>query len=749
MLANYLVAIKDKGTVTVSEEQALFSAVKSQHSRKKKNDHKRDTHTKSALNLYGLIHTNEDDSFSVSPLGDDVIACFEEESKFSQEDFIALMLKVFVRMEITDEQYDRHIHIGFILIKLLSDPLMDYYITTHELAHLVMNSAFINDSQYEQIRDYVLEFRNSGQGISQFTSQTKAPTFLATFVNNWKFLVAENVELNQKQKRLADKYFENYLNGETEDEDLPDESEDVAEEATEERPEVVPDEVPESGTKLTDSQKNAYRAFHSITKYRLNSLAAYIARLYLSLLEGVEVRDYLSYFSSSKKINDEIKTNQIIYFGAPGTGKSFKVESEGSESDRIRTTFHPDSDYSSFVGCYKPMQNPKDEDKIIYKFEGQCFTIAYINAWKRLVARKENEDINFTLVIEEINRGNCAQIFGDIFQLLDRDREGFSQYGIRPDEDLAAHLKEEFKEVSSAIEKYANGKYKNIANGKEMKLPPNLSIIATMNTSDQSLFPIDSAFKRRWDWEYIPIQYSPKKDEKQIKFSIDIDGTIYDWSSFIREINKRVLDITKSEDKQLGYFFVRPDNGDSISMKRFVSKVIFYLWSDIYKDYPKTTKSVFYFDEEYHTFNSFFEGDNIQADFVRAFIENLGINDIKNENQMSQIVDNNGVPFNKKRYEKIKDIIEEMKTMDMATLAVDPRFAGYTPGGGVPFIGTQVIENRSKLPDDDPKHISESSYKKYRSEQYELKDGYFIAVYNLSAKTMDEIRKKLGIIVTP
>lgn len=326
------------------------------------------------------------------------------------------------------------------------------------------------------------------------------------------------------------------------------------------------------------------------------------------------------------------KNLQIIYFGAPGTGKSFKVEHrEGeTEEDRIRTTFHPDSDYSSFVGCYKPMQNPKDKDKIIYKFEGQCFTIAYINAWKRLVTRKDNENINFTLVIEEINRGNCAQIFGDIFQLLDRGEDGFSQYGIRPDEDLAAHLKEQFNEVSEAIKTFENGKYIKIADGTEMKLPPNLSIIATMNTSDQSLFPIDSAFKRRWDWEYIPIQYKPidEKTNKLIENKIDINGTIYDWGEFIKEVNQRIYKLTKSEDKELGYFFVRPDKGRYITTQRFVSKVIFYLWSDIYKDFAGRDNSIFKFSEDddeknkiEHSFNSFFDEEKIKDWLVKKFIE--------------------------------------------------------------------------------------------------------------------------------
>jgi len=323
------------------------------------------------------------------------------------------------------------------------------------------------------------------------------------------------------------------------------------------------------------------------------------------------------------------KSEQIIYYGAPGTGKSFKVENrEGeSEEDRIRTTFHPDTDYSSFVGCYKPVPKEDDPDKITYRFIGQCFTKAYIEAWKRYVAPQDGQNRNFTLVIEEINRGNCAQIFGDIFQLLDRNGDGFSQYTISPDVDLTNFLAEQFDKIK---EQMVEQGFEKIADGIEMKLPPNLSIIATMNTSDQSLFPIDSAFKRRWDWEYIPIQYSPIDDvtKETIANKINIKGTTYDWGEFIKAVNERIYQLTKSEDKELGYFFVRPDNGKNITTQRFVSKVIFYLWSDIYKDYAGRDNSIFKFSEDgdeknkkEHSFNSFFEEKKINDFLVKKFIE--------------------------------------------------------------------------------------------------------------------------------
>ena len=328
---------------------------------------------------------------------------------------------------------------------------------------------------------------------------------------------------------------------------------------------------------------------------------------------------------------------QIIFYGAPGTGKSYKikVQLEGVSKENIfRTTFHPDSDYSTFVGAYKPtMEKPIDkiyakgeliskltemkeggvtyspqkfgakywrslkqlnlsdkkdilqacgmsdnytvefdkgmavgeeylacsnESRIIYSFVPQAFLNAYIQAYK-----KSEEKVY--LIIEEINRGNCAQIFGDLFQLLDRDVNGKSEYGIKADADLKSFLEEKLGEDNPGIK------------DGELCLPSNLYIYATMNTSDQSLFPIDSAFKRRWDWEYEPIKY------KNTDWKIVIDGTEYSWTSFQRKVNDKILSATSSEDKMLGDYFVNPSDG-IITDKVLLNKILFYLWNDVCKD---------------------------------------------------------------------------------------------------------------------------------------------------------------------
>lgn len=286
--------------------------------------------------------------------------------------------------------------------------------------------------------------------------------------------------------------------------------------------------------------------------------------------------------------SDIPKSRQIIYYGAPGTGKSHKIkealgEYEDCPADKkvpkvniFRTTFHPDSDYSTFVGAYKPtkgkrplyglfgkdtvrMKDGEDlfEDMITYKFVPQAFLNAYIRAYQT--------DENVYLIIEEINRGNCAQIFGDLFQLLDRDENGISEYTIKADADLKSSLEEELGEDNPGIK------------DGELCLPSNLYIYATMNTSDQSLFPIDSAFKRRWDWEYEPIKY------KNTDWKIVIDGTEYSWVSLQRKVNDKILSATSSEDKMLGDYFVNPSDG-IITDKVLLNKILFYLWNDVCKD---------------------------------------------------------------------------------------------------------------------------------------------------------------------
>ena len=408
---------------------------------------------------------------------------------------------------------------------------------------------------------------------------------------------------------------------------------------------------------------------------------------------------------------------QVIYYGAPGTGKSYQIKSlQATGKKLIRTTFHPDSDYASFVGCYKPVvksafkntlsleclkkcveeelaakdkkspyqinkfvvkyyasirsleESEKDEliraiekkqygdkeshikglipegiaigkylesqgllcdsqEMISYAFVPQAFLKAYTQAWKHYPEPQY-------LVIEEINRGNCAQIFGDLFQLLDRNSEGFSEYPIAADSDICKYLEEHFQQDGSFApdersEEEINALYSDeyedamgkVKSGELLLLPKNLHILATMNTSDQSLFPIDSAFKRRWEWEYFPIRNA------QRGWVIEAAGKTWDWWTFLEQINSKIGSVTDSEDKKLGYFFVKPQDNQTISADTFVSKVIFYLWNDVFKDYGFSDKEFQTAAGGQMTFPMFYEtevqGQRVNEELVAQFLDIL------------------------------------------------------------------------------------------------------------------------------
>lgn len=366
--------------------------------------------------------------------------------------------------------------------------------------------------------------------------------------------------------------------------------------------------------------------------------------------------DYFKYFSV--ELPDSVEDSpsieypfQQIFYGAPGTGKSHTINEETKDEDVIRTTFHPDTDYSTFVGAYKPTTKEVElrdlsghkvvengeivkEDRIIYEFVAQSFLQAYVSAWKKYADANESEPQKQFLVIEEINRGNCAQIFGDLFQLLDRNDYGFSDYPIKADADMKRQLQKAFAGLVIAQKDKINTMYEGkdivsqVLNGDILLLPNNLYIWATMNTSDQSLFPIDSAFKRRWDWTYMPISDAEKN------WIIEVDGNNYDWWLFLEKINEKIGSTTNSEDKKLGYFFCKAQDG-VISAKTFVGKVIFYLWNDVFKDYEFGDAIFNDEDGSKLSFDKFYtsEGKNskVVEKKVALFLKNLGIKIIATE----------------------------------------------------------------------------------------------------------------------
>lgn len=384
-----------------------------------------------------------------------------------------------------------------------------------------------------------------------------------------------------------------------------------------------------------------------------------------TLYAGLEITDYVLILQSDyhslygNGIKSEAKGHkseqsdslQQIFYGAPGTGKSHAINEETQNADVIRTTFHPDTDYSTFVGAYKPTTKEVElrdlsghkvvedgevvkEDRIVYEFVAQSFLQAYISAWKKYADVNENEPQKQYLVIEEINRGNCAQIFGDLFQLLDRNDKGFSDYPIKADADMKRQLQKAFAGLYIAQKDKINALYKGkdvvsqVLDGDILLLPNNLYIWATMNTSDQSLFPIDSAFKRRWDWTYIPISNAEKD------WIIEVDGSKYDWWKFLEKINEKIGSTTNSEDKKLGYFFCKAHDG-VISAKTFVGKVIFYLWNDVFKDYEFGDAIFNDEDGSKLSFDKFYTSEGKDSKVVEGkvalFLKNLGVEPIPTE----------------------------------------------------------------------------------------------------------------------
>lgn len=329
---------------------------------------------------------------------------------------------------------------------------------------------------------------------------------------------------------------------------------------------------------------------------------------------------------------------QQIFYGAPGTGKSFRIKRDTANQSKIRTTFHPDSDYSTFVGCYKPTMSNEgdraDQEKgggtkqIEYAFVAQAFLKAYVKAWKSYCSKESENAKPQYLIIEEINRGNCAQIFGDLFQLLDRNEDGYSTYPIVADTDIQKYLSKEFEELdvpdslNMIYDDYDGNVAEDIKNGTVLALPNNFYIWATMNTSDQSLFPIDSAFKRRWDWKYMPI------DTKKENWNIEVDGNKYSWTVFLEKVNEQIFEVTKSEDKKLGFYFCRANN-NVVGAEKFVSKIIFYLYNDVFKDYGYDRKMFKDENGKAIQFHEYFQSNgDINEQKAALFLDNLDVKPI-------------------------------------------------------------------------------------------------------------------------
>lgn len=282
-------------------------------------------------------------------------------------------------------------------------------------------------------------------------------------------------------------------------------------------------------------------------------------------------------------LTSEYKRNRIL-FGAPGTGKSFTINSdrvellgEGNEEDYERVTFHPDYSYANFVGTYKPVPtiDSDGKDAITYEYVPGPFMRMYVKALEN--SRTDNIK-PFLLIIEEINRANVAAVFGDIFQLLDRGDDFVSEYPIQATEDVKKYLA---KELGGAPSDY-----------NKIKIPDNMFIWATMNSADQGVFPMDTAFKRRWDFTYLGIDDSDQDLQGKYVYLADDKSQKVEWNKLRKAINSFLAKEKINEDKQLGPYFISrsivvPKDGDEINRDRFINtfknKVIMYLFEDAAK----------------------------------------------------------------------------------------------------------------------------------------------------------------------
>lgn len=346
---------------------------------------------------------------------------------------------------------------------------------------------------------------------------------------------------------------------------------------------------------------------------------------------------------------------QKVFFGSPGTGKSYLVQQiaqkdlKTEKQNIIKTVFHPEYSYGDFMGKLLPLSD--DHGKPTYQYYAGHFLKALAKSYQNIINNPQNPE-HVVLVIDELNRGNSSSIFGTIFQLLDRENDGWSSYDVMLTDIEIKHLIEligyKFSErrvgtniyldihyneqsiqdridpsekIKTIEEHLSNQDYSenykqiiDLIHNKNVKLPPNLSILATMNTSDESIFYMDSAFKRRWDWEAIEINHS-----KHVLSTVKIEKLNLQWTDFIDKLNQFIVSnhkfIRKVEDKQIGYFFIKHRN-NVIALKDIQNKLMFFLWDNVFARDKKILEEKLKL--ELRTFNDFSKNTE---QFINAIIK--------------------------------------------------------------------------------------------------------------------------------
>lgn len=290
--------------------------------------------------------------------------------------------------------------------------------------------------------------------------------------------------------------------------------------------------------------------------------------------------------------------HQRIFFGAPGTGKSNKLNKQAEDcfgKNYERVTFYSNFMYGNFVGSYKPFPKEKNgQEYIAYEYIGGVLMKQLINALK-------NPNENYLLVIEEINRANVSAVFGDTFQLLDRDEDGKSEYFISTSIELQKYLSEQLKDIKAKNENYVDLVGENF---ERLKFPGNFYIWATMNSADQGVMPMDTAFKRRWDFEYIGIDESVSSDFDEYYFYIS-DKEMVKWNDFRVELNRALAELNIPEDKLLGPYFISKSilsNPEKLT-EAIKNKVLMYLYEDV----VRSNRHNLFVDEKQRTYSELCE----------------------------------------------------------------------------------------------------------------------------------------------
>lgn len=492
----------------------------------------------------------------------------------------------------------------------------------------------IQPSLKKEIGDLILKRNNTKTSFNEnsFYVET-SPKHFAIIPNQYFFLAVECYELVVKVRCLFDFFDKVFRPNDVlkrkiniiQDKISKGENVDVVTELKDIDFSLYPDISAEDFSYLIGNLKDS-KKFGNLEKNNLRTsedlLGSYVLNIvplttaasgYFGTLVYALSSDFLLYkklcdsikFSYEEKTGDENSSfytpnfSQIIYYGVPGSGKSHKIDEETEnlpDDQKMRVVFHPEYTNADFIGQILPIM---EGDGVRYAFKSGAFTKILIEALK-------NPSKPYYLIIEEINRGNAAAIFGEIFQLLDRGSDGWSSYCIMND-----YINYEIRKSVPEL---------NWTENTGIRLPPNLSLLATMNTSDQNVFTLDNAFQRRWDMQLVPNECS---DTNQMEATITVANQKITWKDFQQTINsvigKKANEggLSSMEDKRLGCWFVKAENKE-IKADLFSNKVLKYLWDDAFKFYHQDI-----FDSEIKNF------EELQKSFMKkgfdVFNENCGL----------------------------------------------------------------------------------------------------------------------------